>query len=82
MCLAIPSKVIEINEEENMVTVDTFGATRTAVLDLMPDPVEVGDYVLLHVGFAIRKIDEAYAMEALELYRQYLEEDEQKDNTE
>jgi hydrogenase expression/formation protein HypC len=82
MCLAIPSKVIEINEEENMVTVDTFGATRTAILDLMPEPVEVGDYVLLHVGFAIRKIDKEYAMESLELYKEYLEEDEQKLNTE
>jgi hydrogenase expression/formation protein HypC len=82
MCLAIPSKVIEVNEEENLVTVDTFGAERTAVLDLMPEPVEVGDYVLLHVGVAIRKIDEEYAVEALELYKQYLEEDEQKVNTE
>jgi hydrogenase expression/formation protein HypC len=82
MCLAIPSKVIEINEEENMVTVDTFGATRTAVLDLMPEPVEVGDYVLLHVGFAISKVDEESAMEAIKLYKEYLEEDEQKVNTE
>lgn len=77
MCLAIPSKVIEIDNEENMITVETFGATRTAALDLMTESVVIGDYVLLHVGFAIRKIDEETALDAIQLYSEYLGEDDQ-----
>lgn len=73
MCLAIPSKVVEIDEKENMVTVDTMGATRKAALDMMTEPVEIGDYVLLHVGFAIKKIDEESALETLDFYKEYLE---------
>ena len=80
MCLAIPSKVIKI-DENNMAEVDTLGVKRVVSLDLMPEPVEVGDYVLIHVGYAMGKIDEKEALESIEIYKQLaqaaaLEEDE------
>ena len=80
MCLAIPSKVIKI-DENNIAEVDTLGVKRVVSLDLMPEPVEVGDYVLIHVGYAMGKIDEKEALESIEIYKQLaeaaaLEEDE------
>lgn len=78
MCLAIPSRVVEIYEDSNMAKVETMGALRDACLDLMPEPLEVGDYILLHVGYAIRKIDESYALESIELYKELIAEDENR----
>lgn len=69
MCLSIPSKVIEI-DENNYATVETLGVRRQVTLDLISEPVSVGDYVLIHVGFAMEKIDTKIALESLELYRQ------------
>jgi len=72
MCLSIPSKVVVI-DEDNMATVDTMGVKRQVSLDLMPEVVEVGDYILIHVGFAMSKIDEAEALRSLETYQEILE---------
>ncbi len=72
MCLSIPSKIVEI-DEDNMATVDTMGIKRMVSLDLMPDEVTIGDYILIHVGFAMNKIDEAEALQSLEVYREMLE---------
>jgi len=72
MCLSIPSKIVEI-DEDNVATVDTMGVKRHVSLDLMLDEVEVGDYILIHVGFAMNKIDEAEALQSLEMYREMLE---------
>lgn len=69
MCLSIPSKVISI-DENNFAIVETLGVRRGVSLDLISDRVEVGDYVLIHVGFAMEKIDTKIAQESLELYRQ------------
>lgn len=69
MCLSIPSKVVEISEE-NMATVDTFGVRRKVTLDLISEKVEVDDYVLIHVGFAISKINKEEALISLDLYQQ------------
>ena len=69
MCLAIPSKVLKITED-NMAEVDTLGVKRIVSLDLMPEPVKVGDYVLIHVGYAMGKIDEKEALESIEVYKQ------------
>ena len=52
MCLSIPSKVISI-DENNFATVETLGVKRGVSLDLIGEPVGVGDYVLIHVGFAM-----------------------------
>jgi len=72
MCLAIPSKVLKITED-NMAEVDTLGVKRIVSLDLMPEPVKEGDYVLIHVGYAMGKIDEKEALESIEVYKQLAE---------
>lgn len=74
MCLSIPSKVVKIDPETNTATVDTMGVQRTAGLDLMEEgSVAVGDYVLLHIGFIMNKIDEEDALESLRVYREILD---------
>ncbi len=70
MCLGIPGKVIEI--EKNMAKVDVGGMVRDISLDLCPD-VSVGEYVLIHTGFAIHKVDEAEAVETLKLLNELAE---------
>jgi hydrogenase expression/formation protein HypC len=72
MCLAIPSKVLKI-DENNMAEVDTLGVKRIVSLDLMPEPVKEGDYVLIHVGYAMGKIDEKEALESIEVYKKLAE---------
>ncbi len=72
MCLSIPSKIVEI-DADNMATVDTMGIKRQVSLDLMADEVGIGDYILIHVGFAMNKIDEEEALQSLQVYREMLE---------
>lgn len=67
MCLAIPSKITKI--ENNMATIDVEGVQREASLLLIED-ARVGDYVIVHAGFAIQKLDEAAARETLDLLRE------------
>ncbi len=67
MCLAIPSKIIKI--ENNMGTVDVDGVKREVSLLLLED-LKIGDYVIVHAGFAISKLDESAAMESLEAIRE------------
>ena len=64
MCLAIPAKVIEI--EGNMATIEAGGISRQASLMLVPE-AGIGDYVLVHAGFAIQRLDEEEALETLRL---------------
>ncbi|MCD6258127.1 MAG: HypC/HybG/HupF family hydrogenase formation chaperone [Helicobacteraceae bacterium] len=83
MCLSIPSKVVKIDKENNMATVDTMGVQRNASLDLIgEDEVQLGDYVLLHIGFIMNKIDEEDALLSLETYKEIIaamdEEERQK----
>ncbi len=70
MCLAIPGKIVEI--QGNMAKVDVGGLSRDISLDLCPD-VSVGEYVLVHTGFAIQKVDETEAEETLDLLRKMAE---------
>ena len=67
MCLAIPAKVVEI--EDNMGTIDMEGIKREVSLLLLED-AKIGDYVIVHAGFAIHKIDETEAMESLKILRE------------
>ncbi|RZB35066.1 MAG: hydrogenase expression/formation protein HypC [Desulfobacteraceae bacterium Eth-SRB1] len=67
MCLAIPSKIIKI--ENNMGTIDVDGVKRETSLLLLED-AKVGDYVIVHAGFALHKIDETVAMETLLLLKE------------
>lgn len=63
MCLGIPGKIIEIVDEEHRIAkVDVSGVKRNVSLGVLePNEAEVGDWVLIHVGFAISKIDEKEA---------------------
>jgi len=72
MCLSIPSKITIIDHSRNVATVDTMGVLREASLDLIDQQVEVGDYVLIHIGFAMNKIDEADALQSLEAYKEII----------
>ena len=67
MCLAIPSKIVKI--ENNVATIDVDGVRREASLLLIEDP-KVGDYVIVHAGFAINKINEELALESLKLMKE------------
>jgi hydrogenase expression/formation protein HypC len=67
MCLAIPSKIVKI--ENNVATIDIDGVRREASLLLLEDP-KVGEYVIVHAGFAINKINEEHALESLKLLRE------------
>ncbi len=73
MCLSIPSKVTKIDKETNTATIDTMGVSRESSLDLMEEgSVLVGDYVLIHIGFIMNKIDEKDALLSLESFREIL----------
>ena len=78
MCIAAPAHVLEINREDNWLLADFGGAKQQAKLDLLPD-VEVGDYVLIHAGFAIEKMSEEAAKESLEAWDELLEVLEEED---
>lgn len=69
MCLAIPGKIIEI--KEGFALVDFGGIKKSANISLVPN-LKVGDYVLVHVGFAIQKVDEALAKKEFGLLHEYL----------
>jgi hydrogenase expression/formation protein HypC len=70
MCLAIPSKITSI--EDQIATIDVDGVQRKASL-LLLDDARVGDYVIVHAGFAIHKIDEAEALASLKVLKEALE---------
>ena len=72
MCLGVPGRVIAI--EGLLATVDFWGVRRQIRLDIVDEPVVPGDYILNHVGFAIRRIPEQEITETLALYEQLLKE--------
>lgn len=69
MCLAVPARVMAINGEEAIL--DYGGVKRNANIGMLSD-VKVGDYVLVHVGYAISKMDEEEALETLKLWDEML----------
>lgn len=71
MCLAIPAQVKEINEDR-LATVDILGVKRSCALDLVPKAT-IGDYVLVHAGFAIEVVTEEDAQQTLDLIKQFPE---------
>ena len=78
MCIAAPAQVVEINREENTLFADFGGARQQAKMDLLPD-VEIGEYVLIHAGYAIEKLSEEAAKESLEAWEELLEILEEED---
>ena len=71
MCLAIPGQ-IESLDDNRLATVDILGVRRQVAVDLVPR-VQVGDFVLVHAGFAIEIVDEQFAQETLDLIREFPE---------
>ena len=67
MCLAVPGKIIEI--QDLLATVDISGVTRKISLMLLPE-TKVGQFVLVHAGFAIQEIDEEEVKKTLELFKE------------
>ncbi|HWP03201.1 MAG TPA: HypC/HybG/HupF family hydrogenase formation chaperone [Gemmatimonadaceae bacterium] len=72
MCLGVPGKVVEIRGQ--LALVDFWGVRREVRLDVVDEPVQPGDYILNHVGFAIRKIPASEVEETLALYELLLRE--------
>jgi hydrogenase expression/formation protein HypC len=72
MCLGVPGLVVLV--EGNVATVDFWGVRKNVLLDVVDEPVAPGDYVLNHVGFAIRRIPPEEARATLELYELILRE--------
>ncbi len=73
MCLSIPSKVVKIDKEKCTAVVDTMGVQREVGIDFIENEVKIGDYVLIHIGFAMNIIDEKEALESIETYKEILE---------
>lgn len=74
MCLAVPSEIVSINGL--VATVDVYGARREISLLLLPEEVELGDFVIVHAGFAIQKIDREAGNEALRMIKELVESEE------
>ena len=80
MCLAVPGKVMSIDESNpdlKMAKVNFSGVSKDVCVQWLPD-VEVGDYVLVHVGFALNKIDEKDAEDTLKILREMGDIEEEK----
>ena len=71
MCLAIPAKITEL-KDGGLAVVDILGVTRAIAIDLTPQ-AGVGDFVLVHAGFAIEVVDPDYAQETIDLIKQFPE---------
>ncbi|MFN2511482.1 MAG: HypC/HybG/HupF family hydrogenase formation chaperone [Pyrinomonadaceae bacterium] len=72
MCLAIPGKIVEIVDQENRIAkVEVGGVKRNVNIGMLDeDEVRVGDHVLIHVGFAMSKVDEQEAEETLRVLKE------------
>ena len=68
MCLAIPGEIVQI--DDGVATVRIGEALRKASLLLLPEPPNLGDYVIVHAGFALHVVDPAEAMESIRLIRE------------
>ncbi len=79
MCLSIPSKVEKIDKEKMTAIVDTLGVKREVGIDFIADEVKVGDFVLIHIGYAMNIIDEEAANESIKLYKEIIEKMEREE---
>ncbi len=78
MCLGIPGRIVEIRTDRDLLmgTVDFGGVRRDACLAYVADDIHVGDYAIVHVGFAIAKVDEAEAQRTFAVLREMSQLDE------
>ncbi len=73
MCLAIPGKIISIDKKNNSALIDFDGLEQTVIIALIMNP-EVGNYVIVHAGYAIEQMSEEIALEAIEQWKEIAEE--------
>jgi hydrogenase expression/formation protein HypC len=71
MCLAVPGKITKVYDKDDiqMGTIDFDGITKEICLSYVPD-IKIGEYALVHVGFAMQKLDEKSALETLQMFRE------------
>lgn len=74
MCLGVPGRIVSVADDGLTATVDFFGIRRAVRLELVDQPVAPGDYILNHVGYAIRRIPEDDIEGTLALYEQLMRE--------
>lgn len=72
MCLAIPMKVVKVNLAKNAAMVDIGGTQQWIRLDIVNEEPKIGDYVIVHAGFALYRLDEKEAQETLSLFEEML----------
>ncbi len=74
MCIAFPGKIVSI-DEDNVAVIDIGGTRREVGLDIVDEDVAVGDYVISHAGYAIRKVDGESARESLACLKAIMEDE-------
>jgi hydrogenase expression/formation protein HypC len=72
MCIAFPGKILTI-DQDNFAVIDISGTRREVSLDIVDEPVTVGDYVICHAGYAIQRIDEEAAQEKLAFLKELID---------
>jgi hydrogenase expression/formation protein HypC len=75
MCLAIPGKIVEINDDGNSALVDFDGLKQNVIIALLMNP-QVGNYVVVHAGYAIEQMNEKEALEAIEQWKEIAQDQE------
>ena len=77
MCLAIPGKIIQIDNNHDSATID-YGDGTKRIINISLVNVKIGDYVLVHAGFAIEKLNQNEAQETLNLFKELISSSEEK----
>jgi hydrogenase expression/formation protein HypC len=75
MCLGVPGKVIEINVKDNWAVIEAFGVKSKICTPLIEEEIAVGDYLMVHAGYAIGKIDNEEADKTLKLLEEFAQID-------
>lgn len=81
MCLAVPSRIIEINKNNESAVAETLGLKQEVIVALLDEKIEPGEYVLVHAGFAIRKIDTDEARKTLNLHKELRQAQKQQEES-
>jgi hydrogenase expression/formation protein HypC len=72
VCIAFPGRILSI-DQDNFAVIDISGTRREVSLDIVDEPVAVGDYVICHAGYAIQRIDEEVAQEKLAFLKELID---------
>lgn len=77
MCLGIPGKVIELNKDEQWAVIESFGVRNKILTMLVDEDLDIGDYLMVHAGYAIGKIDMDQAEETFKILEELSEADQE-----